>query len=108
MNAEATITTTIWRNDDVPETKRRTVDVDVLLGDGKAKISRGLTERLGIRFNRYVVGSYINVELTCNQDADTIRRALATACGLAEEEANRYHPKLVKIVEAVATEVGDD
>ena len=81
------------------------VETDTLLGDEKAGVDRNffLTVKGG-QYNDISVGASATVRLTCNQDDETINKALDTAEALAQEAIKRYHPYMEKLTRQLVDE----
>lgn len=91
----------------MPEKKRTSwiVPVDVLLGDENARITRGREVKHGVGYGDFSTGSWVSVSLTCNQDDNTLRKAVATASSIVEKIITREDARLGKIADEKFKEI---
>ena len=75
------------------------VPVDVLIGDGKAKVTRGRSVKHGVGYGDFSTESWVSVSLTCNQDDRTMMEAVATASNIVEKIITREDARLGRIAD---------
>jgi hypothetical protein len=69
-----------------------------ILGDGQARVSVGLDEKIGGR-NYSSAAVRVNVTLSCDQSADTIKKATEMAFNTAAEFLDTHLPPAVRLLD---------
>jgi hypothetical protein len=93
--ATITETTNTTNNSDI---STGTVNTAVFLGDSKAKVRFEIPFRLSSEYSRAVIGASIAVELTCNQDDETINHALEVAHTIVSKTVKEKYDKLIHVL----------
>lgn len=114
MNAIAIIEGEVYavqKNDPNRKTRRQFKDIlqtEVLLGDGKAEAGRDIHLSIkGGEYDAVMMGSTARVRITCNQDNDTILKAMETAEKLCEKAIKKYYPSMKEAVQQISEEIKD-
>lgn len=90
-------------DEDVDEVQVERVPTDLLVGDANSKVGRDLYMRLSVgRYHDLVMSTNVWVEVSVNQDDETIRNAQHTITKIAEGWMKEYQPKMQRILDAAA------
>lgn len=79
--------------------KNSAFSTHLLLGDNNAKVGTSMTYRKGTDYNSFVVSVSSWVELSCNQDDETVGRAQKLATTLAAKEIGRNEGRIDALIE---------
>lgn len=85
----------------MPEKLRKSwiVPVETIYGDGGAKVTRGRGVKHGVGYGDFSTESWVSVSVTCNQDDETMRHAVATVSNIVEKIITREDARLERIAD---------
>lgn len=92
----------------VASKKDELVPVDVLLGDGEAKVGRDRRISHALPYSTFTISGSCWVEIHCNQDEATIQRAIAACRQIADEEMRKDENKMSRILKAAAEALDEE
>jgi len=83
----------------------KSVPVNVLIGDGLAKVGRERRISHGIGYGEFGISGSCYVEIKCNQDEKTIGAALRACQEIADAEMERDEITMLALLQAVKEEL---
>lgn len=91
----------------MPEKRRKSwiVPVDTFFGDGGARVTKGRGVKHGVGYGDFSTESWVSVSVTCNQDDETMRHAVATVSNIVEKIITREDARLGKIADEKFQEI---
>lgn len=99
----------VQKNDPNRKTRRQFRDVlqtEALLGDGNAEAGRDVHLSIkGGEYDTVMMGSTARVRIRCNQDNETIMKAIETAEKLCEKAIKKYYPAMKEAVVQISKEI---
>lgn len=84
--------------------KARLEKTDVLLGNGKAEVGWTMPLRIASKYSRVSVGGTAHVFLHCNQDDETVVKAMKLCKAIATKAVKAEYPK----IKALCMELDDE
>lgn len=87
--------------------RAKLVEVDAVLGDGKAEVGWTMPLRIASNYSRVSLGATAHVFLHCNQDNETISTALRCCQQICKEEVRAEYEKLKPLLKKLDDEILD-